>query len=176
MMQANPVRAWDFAATAKSNDNDPDWTVGLKMQRDSGGRFIVLDVVRLRGTPMEVEQVLVTTAARDGIAATIALPQDPGSAGISLASSYIRRLAGYHVVATPETCSKIVRATPLAAQVEGGNLAVVRGDWNLAFLEELREFPLGRKDDQVDALSRAFGHLLNDCAPARKIQINLLSR
>ena len=35
-------------------------------------------------------------------------------------------------------------------------VAIVRASWNHVFLEELRDFPFGRKDDQVDALSRAF--------------------
>ena len=55
---------------------------------------------------------------------------------------------------------------PIAAQIEAGNLLIVRADWNHRFLDELREFPLGRKDDQVDALSRAFA-MLTDSPPPR---------
>jgi phage terminase large subunit-like protein len=38
-------------------------------------------------------------------------------------------------------------------------VAIVRASWNRAFLDELRDFPAGRKDDQVDAFSRAFNGL-----------------
>ena len=52
------------------------------------------------------------------------------------------------------------RALPVAAQVEAGNVMVCDGPWHRSFLEELTEFPQGAKDDQVDALSRAFSTLL----------------
>ncbi len=127
---SRPVRAWDLAATAKDDGNDPDWTVGLKLHREESGRFIVTDVVRLRGSPLEVEQMLCDTARRDGPNVPIALPQDPGSAGKVVVTHYVNKLAGYHVTATPETGSKIARATPVAAQVEGGNFSMLRADWN----------------------------------------------
>jgi predicted phage terminase large subunit-like protein len=174
--KANQVRAWDLAATPKADDNEPDWTVGLKMHRDDRGRFIVSDVVRLRGTPWEVEQILLNTARSDGPDVQVALPQDPGSAGKVAAQAYISLLAGYSVTVSPETCSKVSRATPVAAQLEGGNLAIVRGHWNFAFIEELRDFPTGRKDDQVDALSRAFGRLTMGGRPARKLNMNFIAR
>jgi predicted phage terminase large subunit-like protein len=174
--RSRPVRAWDFAATVKEDDNDPDWTVGLKLMRDAGGRFVVLDVVRLRGTAWEVERKLVDTARRDGPDVAVALPQDPGSAGKIVASTYVALLAGFTVVVSPESGSKVARATPIAAQVEGGNMAIVRADWNFAFIEELRDFPLGRKDDQVDALSRAFTRLAPTGAPTRLVSVNLVAR
>ncbi len=174
--KTNAVRAWDLAATAKASGNEPDWTVGLKMQRDDGGRFIVSDVVRLRGTPWEVEQTLLKTARSDGPDVQVALPQDPGSAGKVVAQAYVSLLAGFNVTISPETGSKVSRATPIAAQLEGGNLAIVRGPWNFDFIEELRDFPTGRKDDQVDALSRAFGRLTLGSRPARKLDLNLIGR
>jgi predicted phage terminase large subunit-like protein len=64
----------------------------------------------------------------------------------------------------------------VASQVEAGNLAVVRANWNHAFLEELRDFPFGRKDDQVDALSRAFTVLTEKGQPARRIALPVLMR
>jgi predicted phage terminase large subunit-like protein len=173
---SRPVRAWDLAATAKDDGNDPDWTVGLKLHREESGRFIVTDVVRLRGSPLEVEQMLCDTARRDGPNVPIALPQDPGSAGKVVVTHYVNKLAGYHVTATPETGSKIARATPVAAQVEGGNFSMLRADWNFAFVEELREFPQGRKDDQVDALSRAFGRLTSAATPARRVSVSFVAR
>jgi predicted phage terminase large subunit-like protein len=173
---SRPVRAWDLAATSKADDNNPDWTVGIKMFRDASGRFVVLDVVRLRGTAWQVECALIDTARRDGPDVLVSLPQDPGSAGKVAASTYVAKLAGFHVVVTPETGSKIVRATPVAAQIEAGNIAVVRADWNPAFIDELRDFPQGRKDDQIDALSRAFARLAPTGAPARRISVDFVAR
>ncbi|MNY74781.1 hypothetical protein D3C86_2138900 [compost metagenome] len=36
---------------------------------------------------------------------------------------------------------------------------MLRGDWNKDFIEELRNFPNGTHDDQVDAGSDAFNEL-----------------
>jgi predicted phage terminase large subunit-like protein len=170
------VRAWDLAATVERAGNDPDWTAGVKTLRDPAGRWIILDVVRLRGNPRQVEQAILQTATIDGRTVMISLPEDPGQAGKNQVSYLTRMLAGYNVVASRETGSKVVRATPLAAQIEAGNLTMVRANWNLPLIEELREFPFGRKDDQVDALARAF-HLLSEQQPGnRRVQVPLLAR
>ena len=173
---SHPIRAWDLAATSKADDNDPDWTVGLKLHRDAAGRFVVLDVVRLRATPWEVERLMVDTARRDGPSVLVCLPQDPGSAGKVVATNYTAKLAGFHVSVSPETGSKVTRATPIAAQLEAGNLAVVRAEWNNALIEEMREFPHGRKDDQVDALSRGFAWLVSMAPPPRKLSVSFVAR
>jgi len=49
------VRYWDLAATEKTEFNDPDWTVGVKLGRDRNGGFWVLDMVRARANPGDVE-------------------------------------------------------------------------------------------------------------------------
>ena len=169
------VRAWDLAATVERAGNDPDWTAGVKMLRDPTGRWIILDVVRLRGNPRQVEQAILQTATLDGRAVTISLPEDPGQAGKNQVAYLTRMLAGYNVAASRETGSKVVRATPMAAQMEASNVLMVRANWNAPLLEELREFPFGRKDDQVDALARAF-HLLSDQHANRRLQVPLLAR
>jgi predicted phage terminase large subunit-like protein len=90
----------------------------------------------------------------------IGLPQDPGQAGRTQVLYLTRQLPGYRVVSSPETGDKVTRAEPFAAQVNAGNVLMLRGDWNDALLAELRTFPFGTHDDQVDALSRAFGMLI----------------
>jgi len=170
------VRAWDLAATAAAPGRDPDWTVGLKLGRAESGRFVVVDVVRLRAGPHEVAAAITATAERDGTGVAIGLPQDPGQAGKQQVAWLAGLLAGHRISASPETGSKSLRAQPVAAQVETGNLAVLRGDWNRAFLDELAEFPLGRKDDQVDALSRAFAMLATAAGGARRMHVALMDR
>lgn len=123
-----------------------------------------------------VRDTLLAVARADGSAVAISLPEDPGQAGKFQSREYIKQLAGHQVRASRESGSKIIRATPVAAQVEAGNILMVRGVWNHAFIEELREFPHGRKDDQVDALSRAFVMLAENPVPARRVAISLLGR
>jgi predicted phage terminase large subunit-like protein len=170
------VRAWDLAATAESAGRDPDFTVGLKLGRDAAGQFVVLDVVRFRGGPHEVEQAIVMTAAADGPAVTIGLPQDPGQAGRAQIRYLTSRLAGHRVVASPETGAKETRAMPAASQANAGNLSLRRAPWNRPLLEELQDFPNGAKDDQADALSRAFSLLTDAGAPSRRTSVPLFSR
>jgi predicted phage terminase large subunit-like protein len=170
------VRAWDLAATAQTAGRDPDYTVGLKLARGASGTFVVLDVVRLRGGPHEVEEAILRTAAADGSAVTIGLPQDPGQAGRAQIRYLTSKLAGHRVVATPETGAKETRAMPAASQANAGNLALRRAPWNRALLEELQDFPHGAKDDQADALSRAFALLTDAGTPARRANVSLLTR
>jgi predicted phage terminase large subunit-like protein len=170
------VRAWDLAATAVGRGRDPDWTVGLKLARNDSGQFIVLDIVRLRGGPHEVEAAIVATARADGHGVPIGLPQDPGQAGKQQVAWLTGRLAGFRVAAGPESGSKLTRAGPVASQVDAGNLALLRARWNRAFLDELRDFPQGRKDDQVDALARAFTMLSEAAAPARRVFVPVMAR
>ena len=170
------VRAWDLAATEASAGGDPDWTVGLKLAAQDDGSLLVLDVIRFRGGPHEVAECILHTAAHDGRAVTIGLPQDPGQAGKQQVAWLTRQLAGYAVVASPETGSKLVRAMPVAAAVEAGRVALLRAGWNQKFLDELKDFPHGRKDDQVDALSRAHAMVGQSGRPARRMNVPLLAR
>jgi len=170
------IRAWDLAATLPAPGRDPDWTVGLRLEQGQDDVFTVTDLVRLRGTPGEVEAAILAAAERDGTGVTIALPQDPGQAGVAQTVYLTRKLAGYAVRASPETGAKITRAGPVAAQAEAGNLRLLRAGWNRVLLEELRDFPNGPKDDQVDALSRAFMTLVTKAAPARRLHVPLLGR
>jgi hypothetical protein len=45
------VRYWDLAATEKTEFNDPDWTVGIKLGRDKDGGYWLLDMVHARANP-----------------------------------------------------------------------------------------------------------------------------
>jgi predicted phage terminase large subunit-like protein len=159
--QARRVRHWDLAATEAKPGTDPDWTVGLRLSRDEHGTFYVEHVERFRGSPQRVEAAILNTAAADGPAVTVSLPQDPGQAGKAQAKYLVGRLAGYPVRAERETGDKVTRAMPASAQAEAGNVKIVRGAWNDAFLAELENFPSpNAKDDQVDALSGALNALV----------------
>jgi len=158
---ARKVRRWDFGATdpKEKTSSDPDYTVGLLLG-EIGGIYYVLDVVRGQESPAGVERMLKNTALQDGKAIKVRIPQDPGAAGKSNAAHQIKLLAGWDVKAALESGSKEVRATPVEAQAEAGNIKLVNGPWVAAFLEEIAEFPNAKHDDQVDALSGAFAELV----------------
>jgi predicted phage terminase large subunit-like protein len=175
-LSGNSVRAWDMASTSKRSDNDPDWTVGIKLHRNDRQHFTITDIVRIQGSPRQVEEIVLQTARLDGPSVTISLPKDPGSAGGFVSSYLARQLAGHNLIITPEIGPKASRAAPVSSQIEAGNVSIVRASWTHAFLEELRDFPHGTKDDQVDALSRAFSALLEQATPARRMTVPFLAR
>jgi predicted phage terminase large subunit-like protein len=71
-------------------------------------------------------------------------------------------LSGFDVASSPETGDKVTRAKPFAAQVNVGNVTLAAGGWTDAYRDDLRAFPHGKHDDQVDASSRAFMELTTD--------------
>ncbi|WP_209047578.1 phage terminase large subunit [Rhizorhabdus histidinilytica] len=152
------VRAWDFAASIPKPGTSPDWTVGLRMCRIDGV-FYIDHVVRGQWTPAGVERVLKNTATQDGARCTVRLTQDPGAAGKADVQTKTRLLAGFSVVSKPATGDKATRAKPASAQAEAGNVKLLRGDWNEAFLDEICAFPNAVHDDQVDAFADALNEL-----------------
>lgn len=148
-------RYWDKAAT----HDDGDWTVGCLMSMQDG-RYCIEDIVRLQGSPYEVQQTIRQTAERDGPEVRIRMEQEPGSSGVDVIDFYSRNiLTGYDFRPDKVTGNKELRAGPMAAAMECGNLHMVRASWNRDLMDEMLEFPLGQHDDQVDACSGAFREL-----------------
>jgi predicted phage terminase large subunit-like protein len=149
------VSAWDIGAT--EGDGDP--TARVKLGSNGDGFYYVLDAwAEQMGTDRRDARIK-STAADDGKGVAQRLPQDPGAAGKSQAAAFVRLLAGYSVLTKPVSGSKETRADPFSSQVNAGNVRMLVGDWNAAFIEELRQFPGGRHDDMVDAASDAFDEL-----------------
>lgn len=141
------VRAWDVAAS----DGKGDWTVGALMAETPELDVVVGDVVRVQLDTGERDKFIVETAKADGEDVTVVLPLDPAAAGKSQVVYWSRMLSGYRFVFVRPKGDKVTRAQAFSAQVNMGNAALVRGSWNAAFREELRQFPNGANDDQVDA-------------------------
>ena len=129
------------------------------MARMKNGQYIILDVKRIAANAANVRAIVKNTAATDKAeynCRKIFLDQDPGQAGKEQAQSYVRTLAGFNVKSKPVSGSKITRAEPFAAQWQQGNVLLLEGKWNDAFLDELEGFPDALHDDQVDAAIDAF--------------------
>jgi predicted phage terminase large subunit-like protein len=147
-------RYWDLAATEPNPSNkDPDWTRGVKISRHASGLFVVHNVASTRKRTHDVDALVLTTAQQDGRGCRIGFWQDPGQAGKSQAERYRKMLAGYDVTIVPAALSKVVYAKPTSSQAEGGNVKLIRGEWNDAYLAEHEAFPDGRHDDIVDGES-----------------------
>jgi len=150
---ADVVREWDFAATAKTTAS---WTVGTRMSVLQGTYYIE-DVVRDQIGPGAVEDLVKQTAEIDELGTRVWFEQEPGSAGKLFAASLIKLLDGYSVRAVPSTGDKVTRALPFLAQAEAGNVKLVKGPWNKAWLDEICSLPQpGRADDQWDSAAAAY--------------------
>ncbi|HDS00475.1 MAG TPA: terminase [candidate division Zixibacteria bacterium] len=163
------IRYWDRAATETKpgQEKKASWTAGVRIGRDSRGIFYVTDICRFQGSPMKVEETIKNVASQDGHKVKVGIEQDPGQAGKAEALGYARLLAGYSVVLNPVREAKGIRARPLSAQAEAGNIKLVRAGWNDAYLNELENFDgsEGCVSDQTDASSGAF-HLLTNIKQA----------
>jgi len=162
---AQKVRYWDLAATEPKQGKDPDFTVGVLMA-EKDGIFYIVDVIRERALPLKVERLVRQAAELDGVETKIYMEQEPGSSGVAQIDHYARNvLKGFYFMGVKTTGSKLVRAQPLSAAAEHGNIKIVRGWWNEIFLDEVVLFPQGLHDDQVDAASGAFEQLARSNKP-----------
>jgi predicted phage terminase large subunit-like protein len=174
---ARRVRGYDTAAT----EGGGDYTTGVLIAEEfessimdgrtrttSTGRIIVEHVLRGQWGPMNVEGNMKTQANLDGKKIPIRIEREGGSSGKAAGEAYVRMLAGWDVQTVHLGANKEERAKPFRAQCEGGNVYLLRGPWNEAFIEELCNFPTGAHDDQVDGASCAYNTLLLEPKPQRK--------
>lgn len=162
---ARRIRCWDLAAT---DSKKSDWTAGVLLA-EWQGLYWVEDVVTMRGTPGDVEQLVARTAAGDGHRVEIYIEQEAAGAGVTVLDNYKRKtLKGYAVYAVKAKTSgtKVERARPASAACQPltdglvGLVQVVRdAGWNERFFSEMEGFPTARGDDVVDAFVGAFNSM-----------------
>jgi predicted phage terminase large subunit-like protein len=161
------VRFWDPASTVKDvMKPDPDWTVGLKaalrlVKNDEGStvpQLVIADVRRLREEAPARDRAMVLAAKVDGGGVRIGIE---AAGGYKDTFTHVKSVLSGIAIVEPmyPAVDKLVRASPLEPIFEAGNVLLVRGEWNMAYLDELSEFPSGAHDDQVDATSGAYGML-----------------
>ena len=146
----------------RTGGNDPDWTVGVKLAarrrraihrarrrapaRRSGG--VEEAIARCRTDGWQVGD---RSACRKIPARPARSQVQPGSPGVLPAiASQARARVGSKID------SRCTRGRTGGGAATSPSCAATG---TMHFLEELRDFPHGRKDDQVDALSRAFAML-----------------
>ena len=170
------VRGWDLAATKKTESNDPDWTVGIKIARvRSTKKYILVHGARIRQSPGKVKELLRNIATSDGVKCHIFLKQDPGQAGKAQFEDLVAYLDGFMVQGNVVTGDKVTNFGPFSAQAEAGNVQILRG-FNEECLNALEAFPDPKAhDDDADALSAAHEGMQAFKSPI-KISSSALSR
>jgi len=151
----NGVRYWDKAGTEGGGKR----TAGILMFKMRGPQhpwYLIADVVKGHWSAGKREVRIKQTAELDGKEIQVWVEQEPGSGGKESAENTVKNLAGYTTQADKVTGSKELRAEPYAAQVEVGNVRILKRPWSKDFIDEHEHFPTGRFSDQVDAASGAF--------------------
>lgn len=150
------VRYWDLAGGIPTPGNpDPDYSVGLRLDL-ADGTYYITGIIRDRRHAGEVEQLIAATAEQDGYGVQIWVEHEPGSHS-EYFERHLRRevLPGYSLKMDRHTGSKVRRAYAVTSAAEQGWVKLVTGPHTAEFLDELAQFPNGRHDDCVDALSGA---------------------
>lgn len=149
------VRYWDLAAT----DAAGDYLAGVKLERLTNNHYYVADVVRGQHSSAGVEDAITQTAQADGKSVRVVIAQERGASGKLFVDIIKRKLPGFDVKGDTERGDKGVRARPVSACAERGELHVKRAEWTEDYVSELVQFDHGANDDQVDATSGAFKKL-----------------
>lgn len=145
------VRYWDLATSIKTS---ADYTASVAVAYSSDGTVYMRDMIRGRWEWPEAKAIIKATMlaepgtqhgielALHGLAAVQEFSRDPDLVHIALTGIEVDR-------------DKLARALPLSARAERGQVALVRGAWNMPFIDELCAFSGDGKthDDQVDSAS-----------------------
>lgn len=154
------VRYWDKAATSGGGA----FTSSVRLSITPNGLITVEDVVRGQWSTHDRRAIMKQTAELDAQlfpdGVLICIEQEPGSSGVDSVQDEIRLLARYAVFADRPSGNKDTRLLPFVAQAEAGNVRLLRGEWNRAYIDELVAIPNGRYRDQGDATSGAYNRAL----------------
>lgn len=151
------ARFWDLAASEKTAAGpDPDRTAGAKVGVDRDGNCYIADIIAGQWRwPIARAQIKAVAEAERILVGVEA------QGGFETAFDNLREVLSPEIKCMPvrvET-DKLTRALPWIALADAGKLYLVSGDWNTAFVSEAEEFPLGRHDDMIDAVSGAYALL-----------------
>lgn len=151
------VRGWDLGAT----EGGGAYTAGVKLRfYFKTMQLVVVHVCRGQWSSLNVDKNMLSQAELDGKPCIQDAPQDPGQAGKAQKRHIAANLKGFTVRFSLESGDKETRASGLSSQAEAGNVYILRGDWNQAFVDEADLFPTGTYKDQIDAWSRAYARIL----------------
>ena len=148
-------RAWDIAVSTKTT---ADYTVGVKGQW-VGNQFIVESIARGRLEYPKIKTLIKEVAKIDGPDTIIAIEVAGQQKAFYDDLRADPDMRPYAIKAYRPDSDKLARAVPWIARAEGGQVKLMRGVWNQAFLDEAEEFSgdmTHAHDDQIDALSMCF--------------------
>lgn len=152
-------RVWDLAHTAKQTQkDDPDWTSGtlLSYTKIEGiWHLWIKNVARMRGKSPERDNFIRAVSEKDGTGVTIAVENSMDSKD---AVSNMQTILNGRRIVKPLNIGidKVARASYVEPIFEAGHVHVLRGEWNLDWMKEVKDFPSGKHDDQVDNITAGY--------------------
>jgi predicted phage terminase large subunit-like protein len=144
------ARYWDLAASTKQT---ADHTAGVRAALAPDGTLYLADLIRGRWEWPDARRVIAQTMAAEDAEVGIEAAGFQLAAVQDLLRDPLTARRAVRGVAVDK--DKLARAQPWIAKAEAGKVFLVRGAWVAEFLAEAEQFPEGRHDDQVDAVSGA---------------------
>lgn len=150
------LQSWDTAfKSGKENDYSVCITLGIK-KTQFGEDYYLIDVWRKRAEYPELKREF--KRLQNKFSPYIILVEDKGS-GQSLLQD-LEKEGNNRLRAVKADIDKVSRATAPSDMIYNGQLYLSeREPWLQDFISELRTFPNGKHDDQVDALNQALNYL-----------------
>lgn len=149
------IQSWDltFGAVPRGNRKAEtgDYVAGQVWAVLGGQRWVLIDRVHGRFTFTETVSQVQMLSARWPQTSRIYV--EKAANGAALIDTLKKRAALIKDV-TPRG-SKEARALAIQPLVDQGNVAVIDTVYSEDFFQELRDFPFGKHDDQVDAMTQA---------------------
>ena len=131
------------------------------------GMWYVMDSIAVQEGPAEVERLFVNTSRQDALTSTrenatyrARWEVEPGSAAVRDNRRLVGMLAGIDAAGVRPTGAKLQRSKALAAQAQAGNVKLVKGAWNEAWLIHMHHQPDWPHDDTHDASAGAFNETI----------------
>lgn len=152
-------RVWDYAHSEKQTQKaDPDYTSGTLLtftKIEGQWHMWIKDVVRMRGKAPERDNVVRAATDKDGMPVTVGVENSLDSKD-SVNALQTVLMGKRRIVPIDIKIDKVARAGYVEPIFEAGHVHVLRGAWNLDWLTEIKEFPSGKHDDQVDNLTAGY--------------------
>lgn len=151
------VQSWDLTFgqidTAKKKATTGDYVAG-HVYAVLGDKWILVDRVHDRFTFTETVTQVQKMAARWPQTSRIYVEKKANGAALL---NTLRKRAALIRPVTPQG-SKEVRALAIQPVVDAGQVAILDTVLDQKMLQELRDFPFGKHDDDVDAMTQAINH------------------
>jgi predicted phage terminase large subunit-like protein len=149
-------------------------TTGILLLRDLSDHYWVVDVARGQWDLATRDRVIRQTAEADARrfksmdAVRQVVQQSPGSGGREQARHFVQLLQGFRCGADRVSGDSDLLLEPFRTAASAGQVHLLAGDWQPAFLTDLAALPYGAYRDQPDAVGGAYRILARLDSPGER--------